>query len=115
MLQLFLNAFKTGKLRIPLSAIETTYTIRLSTPEVGSGQPGAHAAAAAEDHAPCSRASHMSISERTWLVPLFQQLKVKNRRIARDMLLWQEVKQPAGMSYGQWDDKVRQPSLPHVS
>lgn len=49
----------------------------------------------------------VTIDERTWLVPMFQQLKVKNRRIARDMLQWQEVRQPADMNYTMWDGKVR--------
>lgn len=48
----------------------------------------------------------VSLKERTWLIPMFQQLKVKNRRIARDMLRWIEVRQPADMHYSLWDGKV---------
>jgi hypothetical protein len=82
---LLANAFKTGVLRVPVAAIESTWTIRTS---------GEHQ----ED---------VAVSERTWLIPLFQQLKVKNRKIARDMLLWQEVRQPAGMTYTTWDRQAR--------
>jgi hypothetical protein len=77
---LFANCWRTGKLRIPESAIEGTWKLKLSA----SG-------------------SLQSISERTWLIPLFQQLRVKNRRLAKDMLLWMEVKQPAGLSFTEWD------------
>lgn len=48
----------------------------------------------------------VSITERCWLIPKLQQLRVKNRRIARDMLLWQEVRQPADVLFGAWDDTV---------
>lgn len=87
--QLFANAFSTGVLRVPISAIESTWTIRIS------GEKG----------------DNIAINDETWLVPLFQSLKVKNRRIARDMLVWQEVRQPAGLSYSQWDSKVSLPRL----
>ena len=66
-----------------MSSIETKWTVNLS-----------------ED------GKSVAVDERTWLVPMFQQLKVKNRRIARDMLQWQEVRQPADMNYAMWDGKV---------
>ena len=81
---LFATAFRTGVLRLPVSSIETKWTVNLS-----------------ED------GKSVAVDERTWLVPMFQQLKVKNRRIARDMLQWQEVRQPADMNYTMWDGKVR--------
>lgn len=34
---------------------------------------------------------------------MLQQLRVKNRRIARDMLSWQEVRQPANVGFDEWD------------
>lgn len=81
--KLFATAFRTGMLNIPVSAIESTWTVTVS-----------------------DDGSRVSLKERTWLIPMFQQLKVKNRRIARDMLQWQEVRQPADMNYTMWDSEV---------
>lgn len=81
--KLFQRAFVTGKLQLPESAVEGTYTLALD--EAGRVA---------------------SIKESVWLLPQFMALRVKNRRIARDMLLWQEVKQPAGTTYGEWDLEV---------
>lgn len=79
--KLFATAISTGILRIPESAIEGTWNVRLTEDTV-------------------------SVSERCWLIPMLQQLRVKNRRIARDMLLWQEVRQPADQVFGDWDETV---------
>lgn len=48
----------------------------------------------------------VSVTERCWLIPMLQQFRVKNRRIARDMLLWQELRQPADVEYSGWDNTV---------
>ena len=80
---LFARAVQTGVLRIPESAIEGTLSLTVST----DGRIEA-------------------IRERIGLVPLFRNLKVKNRRLARDMLLWQEMRQPADVSYSKWDEMV---------
>eukprot|EP00892_Ulva_mutabilis_P001127 jgi/Ulvmu1/11014/UM007_0194.1 len=79
--KLFAAAFSTGVLRIPTSAIEAVWSVRVT-------------------------ADTVSITERCWLIPMLQQLRVKNRRIARDMLIWQEVRQPADTVYRNWDDTV---------
>ena len=79
--RLFAHAARTGVLRLPESAIEGRWLLRV---ERGTQQVA-------------------SIHESVWLVPRFQGLQVKNRRIARDMLQWQEIRQPAGMPYGEWD------------
>jgi hypothetical protein len=81
--KLFQRALSTGKLNLPESAMEGTYTLTLDSDSMVT-----------------------AIKEDVWLVPLFKSSRVKNRRIARDMLLWQEVKQPAGTEYIDWDDRV---------
>lgn len=79
--RLFAHAARTGVLRLPESAIEGRWLLRLD------------------------RDSQLvqSISESVWLIPRFQALQVKNRRVARDMLQWLEIRQPADMPYGEWD------------
>jgi hypothetical protein len=84
LLRLFVNAFRSGILRVPESAIEGRLSIQWDA-EAGA---------------------ITSMTDRIWLVPLFRSLKVKNRRIARDMLLWQELRQPADQSYTDWDRSV---------
>lgn len=78
---LLASAIKTGVLRIPESAIEGELLLTLSEDGMVT-----------------------SVSESIWLVPLFQSFRVKNRRIARDMLVWQEIRQPADTTYKDWDE-----------
>jgi hypothetical protein len=80
--KLFATAIRTGTLRLPESAIEGRWTIRVLD---GSGQVE-------------------SVQESVWLVDCFRKFQVKNRRVARDMLLWQEIRQPANFMFGQWDE-----------
>jgi hypothetical protein len=79
--KLLSSALKTGILRIPESAIEGELLLTVSEDGLVT-----------------------SISESVWLVPLFQSFCVKNRRIARDMLVWQEIRQPVGTTYKDWDE-----------
>ena len=80
--KLLSSALATGVLRIPESAIEGQTEMTIT--EAGEVQ---------------------SANDTIWIVPMFRSFRVKNRRIAKDMLLWQEMRQPAGVSFQEWDER----------
>jgi hypothetical protein len=81
--RLFATALQTGVLRMPESAMEGRLSLTLD-----------------------AEGRIVSMRDSIWLIPLFRSLKVKNRRLARDMLLWHEIRQPAGTIYSDWDQMM---------
>ena len=80
--KLFATAASTGVLRIPESAITGKLSITVRDGSVES------------------------VFEQIGLVPFFKSYQVKNRRLARDIAQWFQMRRPNGVGYLQWYEKV---------